>query len=302
MTRHRREQDAPKWAEELESLAAKIVAAESGVACEVHDIRGGVPGRADYTLHDFTGLCVGLLEVTSVTDPEMNRTLGSLEKQLPRRLQGSTFYWSITLDGTRVKVAVLRRRLTALLAQLERFVFADVLDHETFHVEDLGAQVDTDGGMGSALNKELYELGVQSVTVHRNVEAEFLGYIARGTTMGLHSIAANAVTTAVNHELAKADNRRKLGEAGVGQRAELFVWLDSPQLRIAAFHALAEDALEAEKLVGRPTLPDGVTSVWVSPTPISAGTGQYWTSDGGPWRSHSWTVPHASGAAPSGSL
>ena len=290
MTRHHKQREEPTWTKRLEELAANIVAQKSGVRAESHDIRGAGAdsGRADFTLHSATGECVGLLEVTSVTDPAMNRTLSSLEKRMARRLPNSRFYWSITLNSSVVKVTELRTRLPEILTELERTIFANSTDHGTVFIENPNKQAAIANGIPDNLNNELYELGVQSIAATTEVDPEHLGYIARATTSGLESVGADAVIVAVDRELAKADNQTKLRKAGANHRAELFVWLDSPHLRIVAFHALADDALEVEKLVGRPNLPGGVTAVWVSPTPIKGNNGRYLYSDGGPWKSGSW--------------
>ncbi len=288
VTRHRNVREVPTWNEQLEDLAATIVGKASDVQFERHDIRGGAPGRADYALHGPEGECVGLLEVTSVTDSQMNGTLSSLEKRLPRLLAGSRFYWSITLDGLEARADSLQHRLTDILTELESTVFAAVSDHGTVYIGDPDGHVVTESGLADALTREMYGLGIQSVSVLADVEPEHRGYVARATTMGVNSVGPDAVTVAVDHELAKNDNQKKLRKAGANRRAELFVWLDAPRLRIAAFHALARDAFDVEKLIGRPNLPDGITAVWAAPTLISEDAGQYWYSDGGPWRSGIW--------------
>ena len=228
--------------------------------------------------------------MTSVTDPKMNQTLSSIEKRVPRQLPDSRFYWSITLNGSVVKVTELRTRLPEILTELEHTLFAKVRDHANVFIEHPDMGLAPSNGIQIGLNRELYGLGVESVAAITEVEPEHLGYIARATTMGVHSVGADAVTAAVDHELAKADNQNKLRKAGTNRRAELFVWLDSPHLRIAAFHALADDGLNIEKLVGRPNLPDGITAVWTAPTPVKENSGHYWHSDGGAWKSRLWIV------------
>ena len=198
------------------------------------------PGRADFTLHTAMGENVGLLEVTSITDPGMNGTLSSLEKRMPRHLPDSRFYWSITLNSSVVNAKLLRTRLPEILAELERTVLANVPDHASLFIEHPDSQAMTGNGISVDLNSELHLLGVESVSAITEVEPEHLGYVARATTMSLQSVSADAVTLAVDRELAKADNQKKLRKAGPNRRAELFVWLDSPSLRIAAFHALAD--------------------------------------------------------------
>lgn len=290
MTRHHKVQGEPSWTKHLEELAAKIVAAESGVQVLPHDIPGAGSRLADFTLHGLRGECLGVLEVTSVTAQDLNDTWASLNKRLLQRLPDSRFTWSIAVKGSKVHVTALGRQLAKALGELEESVFANVFDHDTFYVEPVGVQVNTDNGIERSLNEQLYRLGVHSISVNTNVEPELPGYVYANVMLVMPPVQKDAVTTAVNHELAKDDNLTKLRKAGKAQRAELFIWLDSPHLRIAAFHPLPKDTIDIEKVVGQPILPEGVTSVWVAPTPIAEDNGQYWYSNGGPWKSRPWTV------------
>ncbi len=280
----------PSSTDQLERLAAQIVASETGVLYCEYDIRGGEPGLADFTLHQRGGERIGLLEVTSVTDPKMNGTLHSLQKQLPRRLPESRFYWAITVSGPEISVRDMGALLPGVLAELEGSIFAKVEHHDSVYVDPPARGIASDGRLRGELRTLLVRLGVQAIAVMVDVEAELVGYIAVNTAMGSHLVEADAVTRAVNLELAKSDNQRKL-RAASGGRAELFVWLDTPHVRMAAFHGLTGVAEEVNRPVGQPELPAGVTAVWTAPTPYNEETGHCWYSDGGPWQLRTWSVP-----------
>jgi hypothetical protein len=96
--------------EQLEDVAAAVVAALTGVATRREDV-GGPHQVGDFSL-SIDGCEQGLLEVSSNTQPERHSQVAALSRHLPRRICGSKRVWRITLRHELVKAKPLSARGT----------------------------------------------------------------------------------------------------------------------------------------------------------------------------------------------
>ena len=273
----------PRPGRSEEKLAAQIVAGVTAVEAKPLDRPGAGDGLADFQLVDQAGVEVGLLEVTSVMDDQLNSTLNSLSKKAPRDVPGSRLFWAITLDGRCVGVNRLRSQLRSILGELEAGIFADHGQQNRLWVVSPDEFQPEASKLAAETNHVLFELGVR-VVFAVPAEPDEQGVVAFSTQSSVKRTLAGAITTAVNVELLKRDNRAKLAKAGEGQRAEMFVWLDKPDLRMAAIRAGQAQPYVFDALSGSPELPDEITAVWAAPTSGIAGELVSFYSDGGPWQ------------------
>lgn len=277
-------------AESLENLAARIVEAESSVSACRNDVRGGPPGQVDFKITDALAR-TGLLEVTSVPDSRLNATTSEIVKGTNFVLPHSQFIWVVTFDANRTVTRRMTRRLTRALGDLERSHLIGRTDPDRISIRSSTLSTLGPDPIPTALNDELHDMGVLHITTRGTDQPTERGVIHWALTAGVTRVSTNGIIDAVNQELQKCDNRKKLAPAAKTGRAELFVWLDAPGHRIAAFNIAEPSIPQPEEPIPLPILPAEISAVWVAPTPAGRGTaGPYWHSDGGPWVKRLWSV------------
>jgi len=279
--------------EQLELLAARIVASQTGCEFAQLDRKGGPSRLADFRLLDHKGSDVGLLEVTSVTDGPLLSTMSAIhgpKSKAKANLQGSRLWWSVTLNQD-VRASSIRAVLDPVLQELETLYPFGRPEDATWMVIDRDMRGWVDNGLPEHINARLGELGVLQL-IAQPVEGcagsvNLAMVISTGPLRGL-----GVVTAAVNDALNKPDNLSKVRAAN--GRAELFVWLVRLEERLEGFHADPTHPAHLNLPDDAPTLPDGVTGVWAAPTPTLPDSGPVWWSDGGTWQVRTWTLPDGS--------
>lgn len=138
---------------------------------------------------------------------------------------------------------------------------------------------------GSRPCSELYALGVMSL----------IGLPAAGKegTIQLRppaiggAIGPELVTEAVQAELNKEDNQRKLATAGANERSDLFVWLVDNEASMALTTPLISGGTSGMPVDG-PVLPDVVSGVWAARGIYDRGwhARAVWRSNGSTWEVH----------------
>jgi hypothetical protein len=99
------------------------------------------------------------------------------------------------------------------------------------------------------------------------------------------AIGPTDVTRAAQIALGKEDNLKKLSTAGVGERAELFVWMDEGSASAALTTPRLFPNVASSWPTDGPTLPTPVTRVWaaVGPNDCDVLARGLWVADGGTW-------------------
>lgn len=201
-----------------------------------------VQGSRDFDLVDDAGDVTDAVEVTSVQLPAVRGTRSAIERlrQLDLGLRQS---WSLTVHET-VAVAPIRETAPALLNQLS----------------DLG--VDRFDGMPESAEplvrrvvRQLIALGVQ----HGRAIPQISPARLIASAYGSGSLDTSNLTIAVEAELDKVDNRRKLAAAPAGAKRHLFVWLDHSNWYVSSLMMLG-----GLPLPPAPQLPAEVDVAWIA--------------------------------------
>lgn len=274
-------------AESLENLAARIVEAESKVLACRNDVRGGPPGQADFKITDARAH-TGLLEVTSVPDSRLNATSSGILKGTNFVVPHSKFIWVVSFDADRAVTRRMTGPLIRALSELERDRFIGGTDPDRISVQSPALAALR---IPKVVNDDLHQMGVRYIATYGTDEPTERGKVRWALTSAVTRVSAIDIIDAVNMELQKCDNRKKLAPAATTGRAELFVWLDAPGHRIASFNLAEPPINQSERPIPFPVLPVEINAVWVAPTPAGNGaSGPYWLSDGGPWVKGMWSL------------
>ena len=290
VTRHRKASSGISQLQIDEDVAAAIVSISSGVTACRSDFRGGPNGQVDFKLFDGA-VCVGALEITSVVNRSMNMTIAGVTKGSGFTLPDSNLYWVVSYDGDRARTRRLQNRLVPILEGLESSERVDAPGPTRFSVVDPGSRRMFGSLLPEDINDELHAIGIQAISAMLPDDPEGRGTVHWAVVGGVVPASAAETMAAVDAELAKRDNRKKLATAVQSGRAELFVWLDAPEYRITTFHIADPFMSRFEGPLARPTLPDEISAVWIAPSTLGATSGSYWFSAGGPWAEGTWALP-----------
>jgi len=256
----------------VEKQAARIVAVLSDCAYERLDLGGGAEPLADFELRDHRQGRLGILEVTSTVVGELAAFQQARGKYpiLDARLQ---CVWYLVMRSAGVNLKALRPKLLPLILEAERKgTVSQVLE------------VGVNFALGEEPETALSKLGVWMLTARPAPRGRGGSIRVKPPAQG-GGIGLEMVTVAVEAELNRPDNLVKLAKVFLGERAELFVWLDGP-----AGMALATPRLIPQHPSSYPTdgprLPHPVTRVWAATgandTDVLARA--LWVADGGEWR------------------
>jgi len=231
-----------------EILAAAIVRAVTGCRTQRLDPGGGANRLADYMLLDLEGREIGLLEVTTSTDPRREQ-FWSANLQRHRSWQDPhlEYLWIARVTDAGVALKPLRGLLSPVLWDLERagarFACSSSFMYSE-HVEMLPKDV-IDAGVVQA--EACFERGPGKGCVALNI-------MSGGGFYGIESL-----TAAMEALVRVPDNLAKLAS---GARRELFVWFNPHSAALSALTTFSDAPHRAAVATARPpVLPPEVTAV-----------------------------------------
>jgi hypothetical protein len=248
----------------------RIVAAVTGLSWRCLDPGGGVQ-LAVFEMIDANGERIGLLEVTA-TVPEKTAAFRGAVRSKRWEFDGLLNHWVVwlRLDAS---INEVFKRIEPALQRLEAAGFRG-------RFPDTRADDSPPEGA-----EELGDLGVTSFAVIQEVVPCERAIVFVHPAEEGRSFSMAVVSQAVQGELDKVDNRRKLEDSPT-EFGELFIWLEAGAAPAALLMGEIPAFDPQIALVPPPVLGPGMTGVWVATRrdcrerPASA----LWRSVGGQWR------------------
>jgi hypothetical protein len=195
---------------------------------------------------------VGVLEVTSANPPARRSFDASLAK-LDWAFPDLTRSWRVnvkSVDRDDVPLKDLHRELPALLNRVE----FESPSPDTIEVDPWDPRT-------PEWHRELDHLGVTAITPIPFLSSPNRIEIRKPSVGGF--LGWSLINKEVHREANKADNLAKLRVGKPGAIAELFVWLTDTTGQITLDFA-GNDLLHEGRTAEVPSLPDGITGVWVA--------------------------------------
>lgn len=251
----------------LESQAAKVVSALTQWGLDPCDPGGGSEQRPDFSLH-MDGQMVGYLEVTARLDPNRESFPAARSKHA-FRVPGSKLDWWVTV-GVEASMKFLKTPVTEALSAIE----ADKRQVWFVHVQHPVNHPYVPTGLTAETNQKLHRAGVVFVWAMDPASPGEAGRV-HIEQEGVGNFGAD-ILGELNQELVKADNVAKMKYAlnGAGDEkdplSEMFVWFDGTPGSVQLRGVLTTPDHASAKPQGAPTVPPGVTGVWMATLPIAA--------------------------------
>lgn len=237
-----------------EERAALIVSILTGCQSRRLDLGTGRP-QPDYALLDSTGREIGVLEVTSISRPDINSFFSERNKQNRRWCsQLLKWEWFVTVDNASRRLSGLKHDILEMLVKFEQ-------DGTTHAV---ARKLEYKSGV-AVIPEGVAQKGVVEVCRGRE-HTDSPGGVdivlrAEGSVDSVDSV--ESATVGIEGELNKRDNRRKLDVRG--ERRELFVWVDPPGPVARSLSTFVGERERSQVADSRPPeLPKEVTAVWAA--------------------------------------
>lgn len=259
----------------LEAQAARIVEKVTDCSCSQLDPGGGPNQLPDFEIRNGSNERMGVLEVTSTVNSAL-AAFRNAQAKIEVPSDQLHFDWFIVMRSTDAKLKVLRRRLPPLLLQAEEKGFLPPPPMELLEGVNFVA--------GDEPQTSLCAEGVSTLWAWpRHGSSPGTVHIQPPAVGG--GIGLEMVTAAVEAELGKQDNLAKLATAAVGERSELFVWLDEGLAAMALVTPRILPQYDTSFPKDGPRLPTPVTKVWVATGPNDSDVlaRALWVADGGKW-------------------
>ena len=232
----------------------------------------------DYELRDAYQKRIGVLEVTSVVASDI-LSFNASRRKLDFSSDQLRCTWFVVMQSADFSHAELNR--------LSKVPPPLLIQTEDAGIAPFGPEALVPGftyNVGDEPTTSLYEAGVKMLNARPGASIKagevFLQPPAQGGAIG-----PTDVTRAAQIALGKEDNLKKLSTAGVGERAELFVWMDEGSASAALTTPRLFPNVASSWPTDGPTLPTPVTRVWaaVGPNDCDVLARGLWVADGGTW-------------------
>lgn len=253
-------------ADYLESQAAKVVSELTEWRLDPCDPGGGSEQRPDFSLH-VDGEKVGYLEVTARLDRNRESFPAARSKH-GFRITSSKLYWWVTVD-VQASVKSLKRPIAEAISAIE----AEERQAWFVHVQHPVDHPYFPNGLTAETNEKLHRAGVVFVWAMDPASPEEAGRV-HIEQEGVGNFGSDIVGE-LNQELEKRDNIAKMkyalngGGLGKAPLSEMFVWFDGTPGAVQLRGALSTPDHPSAKPRGAPSVPPGVTGVWVATIPVA---------------------------------